>query len=515
MTKIPKLTTTHGYISILFTAVTTSVFATLYYFFAGQILAYGDAESHINIAKRVIDSLTPGFGQLGGVWLPLQHLMMVPFVASNFLWRTGLGGSIVSMVCFIFASIGIYLCLHVLTKNVIASMLGAFIFIFNPNILYLQATPLGEIALITMMILATYFLLCWAKEDNFLYLIEGSFFIFCGTLIRYDAWFYVFCSVFIIPLVAIVKKYSYFKIESTMILYCCVAFIGIAFWLGWNFLIFANPFYFTASPYSAKTQQLTWLKQGQLPSYHHVVSSLLFYTITAAQNAGSLVFTLGIAGLIIYFAVSLRRKKQLSYFLILLLIASPYVFYVVTLYAGISVIFIPELVPHSFLYRLFNVRYGIMIVPAVAIFIGLLWRFIPLFMRPILLLLLLVQVVFFVHAGTPIVLQDGIYGLSARRPPLVNNYVAKHYDYGYIMFDDYSRSANPVSLNIPMSKIIYVGNHPYWEQSLQHPSKYARWLIIRHDENDVLWQHFQHNNEFYTYFKPMYQYEKTVVYRRK
>ena len=83
------------------------------------------------------------------------------------------------------------------------------------------------------------------------------------------------------------------------------------------------------------------------------------------------------------------------------------------------------------------------------------------------------------------------------------------------MFDDFSRSANPVSLNIPMNKIIYVGNHPYWEESLKHPAKYARWYIIRHDENDILWAHFQHNNEFYTYFKPMYHYEKTVVYRRK
>ncbi len=37
------------------------------------ILAYGDAQSHINISKRAVDSITPGFAQLGGVWLPLPH----------------------------------------------------------------------------------------------------------------------------------------------------------------------------------------------------------------------------------------------------------------------------------------------------------------------------------------------------------------------------------------------------------------------------------------------------------
>src|SRR6266851_1529473 len=60
----------------------------------GYIVAYGDAESHLNIAKRVVDSLTPGFAQLGGIWLPLPHLLLAPFVLFNYLWRTGLAGSI-------------------------------------------------------------------------------------------------------------------------------------------------------------------------------------------------------------------------------------------------------------------------------------------------------------------------------------------------------------------------------------------------------------------------------------
>lgn len=512
---IKKLPTHIGYLTTLFISIMSSVFTTLYIFSIGQILAYGDAESHINIAKRVVSSLTPGFGQLGGVWLPLQHLMMVPFVWNDFLWRTGLGGSIVSMICYIIASICTYNIIYLLTKNVPASLVGAATFIFNPNILYLQTTPLGEISLIVMMLLATYFLLRWAIEDNFLYIILGSFFIFCGTLIRYEAWFFVICSLGIIPLVAIIKKYSYAKTESTMILYCCVAFIGMIFWLGWNFLIFKNPLYFMASPYSAKSQQLTWLKEGELPAYHHMWSSIVFYTITSIKNAGIISAILGVVGFFIYFLASLRNKQRLINFLILFLIVSPYIFYILTLYAGISVIFIPELVPHTFASTLFNVRYGIMVVPAIAIFVGLLWKFIPSIGQILLAALLVAQVVLFVRAGIPIDLKDGMYGLSSRRPPLTNDYFAKHYDYGYVMFDDFSRSANPVSLNVPMDKIIYVGNHPYWEESLQHPARYARWLIIRHDENDILWAYFKHNNEFYTYFKPMYRYEKTVVYRRK
>src|SRR5688572_26742699 len=60
-----------------------------YCYINDYIVRYGDSESHLNIAKRVVDSITPGFAQLGGIWLPLPHLFMVPFIWSDFMWRTG------------------------------------------------------------------------------------------------------------------------------------------------------------------------------------------------------------------------------------------------------------------------------------------------------------------------------------------------------------------------------------------------------------------------------------------
>src|ERR1700719_5162959 len=56
----------------------------------GYTLYYGDAEAHLNIARRVIDSRTPGPEQLGTVWLPLPHLLMLPLVWNDRLWKTGL-----------------------------------------------------------------------------------------------------------------------------------------------------------------------------------------------------------------------------------------------------------------------------------------------------------------------------------------------------------------------------------------------------------------------------------------
>src|SRR3981189_4003727 len=89
-------------------ASAVSLFSFLYYFQHGEILLYGDAIAHINIARRVFDSQTPGLLQLGTVWLPLPHLLMIPFIFSDALWRSGAGGSIPSMIAYVLGVMGIF-----------------------------------------------------------------------------------------------------------------------------------------------------------------------------------------------------------------------------------------------------------------------------------------------------------------------------------------------------------------------------------------------------------------------
>src|ERR1700739_2973459 len=89
-------------------AVCVSVFSFLYYFRHGEVLIYGDAGAHINIARRVVDSRTPGLLQLGTVWLPLPHLLMLPFIWSTSMWMSGGGGTIPSMVAYIASVVGIF-----------------------------------------------------------------------------------------------------------------------------------------------------------------------------------------------------------------------------------------------------------------------------------------------------------------------------------------------------------------------------------------------------------------------
>ena len=133
-------------------ASVVSLLSLLHYFQHGQILLYGDAVAHINIARRVFDSQTPGLLQLGTVWLPLPHLLMIPFLLSDSLWRSGLAGSILSMIAYVLGVVGVFRLVRGLLASDVrtgaAARLGAwvaaFVYAANPNLFYLQTTAMSE-----------------------------------------------------------------------------------------------------------------------------------------------------------------------------------------------------------------------------------------------------------------------------------------------------------------------------------------------------------------------------------
>src|SRR5215469_17235631 len=82
-------------------SIVTSVSGFLFYFHRHAILLYGDAVAHTSIARHVFDSRTPGILEFGTVWLPLPHLIDMPFVANGWMWSSGVGASIPSMIAYI------------------------------------------------------------------------------------------------------------------------------------------------------------------------------------------------------------------------------------------------------------------------------------------------------------------------------------------------------------------------------------------------------------------------------
>jgi hypothetical protein len=151
-------------------AVLVSLFSFLYYVRHSDLLLYGDAIAHINIARRVFDSETPGLLQLGRVWLPLPHLLLIPFIWSNAMWQNGTGGSIPSMIAYVFGVVGIFRLVRGMLQADLSKGAGkeagakpaasvgawaaAFAYGANPNLIYMQATAMTESVYLALFIWA-------------------------------------------------------------------------------------------------------------------------------------------------------------------------------------------------------------------------------------------------------------------------------------------------------------------------------------------------------------------------
>src|SRR5581483_1295968 len=110
----------------------------------GWTLYYGDAQAHLDNARRIVDSRTPGYYQIGTVWLPLPPLLMLPLVWNTCLWHTGLACAIPAACCFVLAGSFLYLSSRRVFQSEAAAWAATLAFALNPNLLYLQATPMTE-----------------------------------------------------------------------------------------------------------------------------------------------------------------------------------------------------------------------------------------------------------------------------------------------------------------------------------------------------------------------------------
>ena len=92
---------------VAWAALALALVALAYCVRQGSLLLYGDAVAHLHIARRVFDSMTPGYRQLGSVWLPLPHILLLPFVWNMAWWRSGLAGACLSIPSYVLGCAGI------------------------------------------------------------------------------------------------------------------------------------------------------------------------------------------------------------------------------------------------------------------------------------------------------------------------------------------------------------------------------------------------------------------------
>jgi hypothetical protein len=167
-------------------ACALGVAAAVEYHRLGLTLSHYDARGHLVVARRIADSITPGWQQIGAVWLPLPHLLNALPVQNDFLYRTGASGVAISMAAFVAAAGAIAWIVAEVTGSGLAALTGAAVFILNPNVLYLQATPMTEPLLLALTALAVAALMTSGRDPIRLHAAGALFALACLT--RYEAW---------------------------------------------------------------------------------------------------------------------------------------------------------------------------------------------------------------------------------------------------------------------------------------------------------------------------------------
>lgn len=502
-------------------AACISFLSFLYYLRHGNILLYGDAVAHMNIARRVFDSRTPGLLQLGTVWLPLPHLLMVPFLTWKDGWRTGISGSVPSMLAFILAVAGIF---RLIRKQLSdfgtpivsarrAAWIAAAIFATNPNLIYMQATAMTE------SLYLAFFLWSLVYFGEFVHSASGAAvaatksrtkasnpasgaLLKCGgclagaCITRYDGWFLA-ASISLAVLFVIRKNRSLWPAAARFILIGAAAPV---LWLAYNAAVYRNPLEFANGPYSARAIEQKTATPGAQP--HPGASDLpvaFSFFLKSAQlnmaegNWGRLWVVVLLAGSALIL-LSYRR------FWPLLFLWVPAPFYMLSIaYSGV-----PMFLPPWWPYTMYNTRYGLQLLPlfsvcAAMVVYGLLeWiqvAKLKAYIGAATLALVFVSY-FFVWRAQPICFREAWVNSRSRialEQALASNIVKLPPGTTFLMYLGDQVGAFQEA-GISLKQDINEGNHrPWmkptdpdglWERALANPFQYANFVIAM--DNDAV-----------------------------
>jgi cellulose synthase/poly-beta-1,6-N-acetylglucosamine synthase-like glycosyltransferase len=461
-------------LALIICASCAGVGAAIWAYQSQTILLYADAHSHLLIARRILDNLYPGLAQFGDVWLPLPHLVMVPLVWNDFLWRTGLAGTFTSMPCYVIACVYVFLTARRLTHDSRASFIGSLVFVLNPNILYLQTTPLSEPVLFATLAAASYYFVVWAQDEQFRDLIYSALATFLATISRYDSW-----ALFLALIVAIViidwrKHQLRSKILADVILFASLGGIGIVLWFVWNLVIFGSPTAFLSGSFSSQVLTQSFIVRGFANTYHNLWESLRTYSLATAESIGPVLALLGIVAVILF----LRQRRLSSDALAAATTLVPFAFYIAAFFLGQDVMYIPHANYPPF-YALYNARFGAEMAAPAAVFIATLVasarRWLP--VAEIILAMVIILQSVAISWGGIISLQDGQIGVSCYPSHAIAAFLAQHYDGGRILIDESSAQIDLSTANVDFRNEIYEGYRTAWTAALQNPARYVEWII--------------------------------------
>ena len=421
----------------------------------GYTLYYGDAEAHLNIARRVLDSRTPGPEQLGTVWLPLPHVLMLPFVAREPWWRSGVAGAIPSAVGFVVAGVFLYAAARRLYTSAAAALAAALLFALNPNMLYLQSTPMNEAIFAAALAALLWSTVAFRDSQSAWTVLLVAAASNAASLTRYEGWF-------LIPFVALYILITARR-KSHALLFAVLAALGPLAWLAHNQYYYSNALEFYDGDFSARAIYARQVVAGgaRYPGDHNWSQAIQYYFAAVTLTQGWTLLLLGAMGAV----AALVKKMWWS----LLLLALPPVFYIWSMHSSGTPLFVPTLWPHSW----YNTRYALAALPLAALAAAGIVAILPAKLHALAAAVLVVAVAAsWALAGAPLSWKESAVNSAARRAwtGQAAAYLAANYQPGDgIIYSFGDLSGVLREAGIPLREGLHQGNRPSWDAAVLRP----------------------------------------------
>jgi hypothetical protein len=467
--------------------------AALYYSHLGLALSHYDARAHLVVSRRVFDSLLPGWQQVGAVWLPLPHLLgMLPAQIDAF-YKTGAFAIAISVLSMAVAAWALARLIRNATGSIEAGFAGAALLLANPNVLYLQSTPMTEPLLFGTTLLSIALVAEWIEADAPGMPHAPGLAIAAACMTRYEAW-PITAALFALAAVTMLRRgIPVRRIMPALLklaIYPAVAivvFVCNSKWTTGEW--FVDNGFFVAENEARGHLRLAWeqLKTGM----YQLSGPMLVWPAYAAA-------ILIVAGFV--------RSKARAPLLLLLALAASAVLPLVAYYDG-----------HPL-----RVRYSVPLVFAASTFCAAGIGLLPRRLRALAAIALVLAVMRHqspIDLKAPMVLEAQRDNPNRAGRQAVTAYLLEHYDGEVIMMSMGSLAHYMHDLSAQgfyVRNFLHEGNGELWVQAIeQGPHGFAGWVAVEEkaEGGDALFQRAQKLPQFFRGFERVAEGGGVALYR--
>ena len=462
------------------------------YYVQNLTLSHYDAKAHLVVARRILDSLSPGWMQIGAVWLPLPHLLNLLPVQVDALYRTGLSAVAFSMTGFVVGAVSLWKIVTSTTRSPLAGWAACAVFAAHPDVLYLQSTPMTESLLMGLCLLGTALTLTWIADQGRGAAWPGGLVLALACLTRYEAW----------PITAATVALAAVTLIRTGVspVRAAAAALRLAVYPAAAVLAFMMLSRLTVG---------SWLVTGGFfevdPSMYHNPAAVLDAVWSGLRRVnGDAMLTIGVVGAIASVMTMVRTRE------------SPHLLMLFALTAGVALPLFAFWTGHPF-----RVRYMVPLTMAVAAFVGVGIGLLPRHRT-----LAAAAVVLIALVETPPLSGRAPMVLEAQRDrpnevgrQRLTECMMEHYDQAPILASMASLAPymhETARVGMTLRQYVHEGLGRTWADSLTDPGRHAGWVLIEEEAEggDILARLNRGSQDFLAGFERQCEGGGAALYRR-